>query len=475
MVSLTAVLLTLGAAYIALLLWVSHKDYDRFEVIGPLLMVRTQAGKKLIDRLAKRKWWGRVGDVFIALTVLSGVLMVVLVVWQNTLLFTHTEAVRQNPPQVEQTLAIPGINPVIPVGYGLFSLVVALVIHEGGHGVMARFAHLKVKSLGLLLLVVPIGAFVEPDEHELQGSSLRDKLRMFASGPGPNIVLGTICVLLFAQVFVPAMAPSHAGIAMMDVSEGLPADQAGIEPGDFVTHVNGTEVTTGEEFSTVLNNTRAGEEIAIRTWRDGQTETHQVTPTDKYEWYQENAPSLARDWMKGKAFLGVNPAGPDQLASIPDNLQHPFENMGLQGGLFYLALPFINLAPFPSAFHDVFTVTGVLGGLGGGFWVIANSLYWLFWLNIVLGTFNALPMGPLDGGHMFRHTAHWMYRRREDIRESDLRVLPAEDGSPKFIGRTPEVQERLDDVDRSVSLLNRVVGFGLLALILAPLIIPNFL
>ena len=78
-----------------------------------------------------------------------------------------------------------------------------------------------------------IGAFVEPDEHELQRTSLRNKLRMFAGGPGPNIVLAILCVLLFAQVMVPALAPSHEGVALLGVNEGLPAGQAGLEAGMF--------------------------------------------------------------------------------------------------------------------------------------------------------------------------------------------------------------------------------------------------
>lgn len=507
MVSLMAVFLTLTAAYIAVLLWAAHKESARFQVVGPLLMVRTQMGKRAIDKIAKRKWWGKVADVFIVLTVLSGLLMVVLVVWQNTLLFTHTEAVRQNPPQVEQTLAIPGINPVIPVGYGLFALVVALVIHEGGHGVLARFSQLKVKSLGLLFLVLPVGAFVEPDEEELQGATLRDKLRMFASGPGPNMVLGGVCVLLFAQVMLPALAPAHTGVALMGVSEGMPAAEAGLEPGMFVTGIEGNDTETYAAFATALNQTYPDATwswnhtegpganatsngtgngtanqtaprnvtLTIEWWDGGETGTVELTPADKYLWYKENAPQANDPSFRNKPFLGVNPAGPDRLNGIMDNLIHPFENQGVQGALFYLALPFVNLSPFPTAFHDIYEIGGLLAGLGAGFWVLANTLYWLFWINVVLGTFNALPLGPLDGGHMFRHTIHWIARKRQGIRDSDLRVLPAEDGSPKYIGRTPAVQTELDRVDRVVSLWNRTVGFGLLALILAPLIVPQFL
>ncbi len=611
MVSLMAVFLALTAGYIAVLLWVAHKGSDRFQLVGPLLMVRTQAGKRSINKLAKRKWWGTAADVFIVLTVLAGLAMVVLVAWQNTLLFTHTQEVRQNPPSVEQTLAIPGINPVIPVGYGLFALIVALVIHEGGHGVLARFAHLKVKSLGLLFLIVPIGAFVEPDEEELQGATLREKLRMFAAGPGPNMVLGAVCVILFSQVMVPAMAPaSEQGVAILRADEELPAYEAGLRPGDVIHEVGGLPTDDATTFSRVLdhhattlipqgakftgigetrsnltytvavpedaaegaynisgqarwlpltdgfqptgtttvnvtcpadaaastpdgastlvtdtdgegNVTRSapeevecgttftvelrlttpagteywtiveqvpetwttqaqtgglrGDSLAVSYTREGTTAATTVEPVDKHTYFDEQVDGPVNASFRGVPFFGISPQDADGLRAITDNLESPFENQGLQGALFYLALPFINLQPFPSTFHDVFTVTGALAGLGGAFWILANSLYWLFWLNVVLGTFNALPLGPLDGGHMFRHSLHAWFRKRQGIQESDLRVLPMEEGSPKFIGRTPDVQALLDTVDDQVRIVNRIVGFALLGLILAPLIVPQFL
>jgi membrane-associated protease RseP (regulator of RpoE activity) len=603
MVSLLAVFAGLSAAYIALLVWAGRSGSERFEVVGPLLMLRTEAGKGLIDRISKRRWLGTLADVFIVLTVLAGLAMVVLVVWQNTLLFTHTEEVRQNPPEVEQTLAIPGVNPAIPVGYGLFALIVALVIHEGGHGVMARFANLKVKSLGLLFLVVPVGAFVEPDETELQGATLRDKLRMFAAGPGPNMVLGAITLLLFAQVFVPAMAPAHdEGVAILNVQEGGAADQAGLEPGDLITSVEGIQTDDTLSFSRVLDHhgttalpdgakfTGTGDEAVSlaynvtvpedaegsyeiagehrfqpsmderadtpattidvacpatgvtttnetstengtvtrqaprevgcgqsftvdvtvdppegeRYWlvteqlpdgweaeglvgglargpmevtylRDDETRTTTVEPKDKHESFLERTGGPVPDSFRGVPFFGVSPSDAEGLNSITDRLEDPLGEEGLRGALFYLALPFLQLQPFPSAFHDLFTVTGFLGQLGTWFWITANSLYWLFWINVVLGTFNALPLGPLDGGHMFRRTAHWWYRRDEGIEGDDLRVFHTEEGGPTFVGRTQAIQDQLDAIDGKVKLVNRTVGITLLVLVLAPLIVPNFL
>jgi len=37
-----------------------------------------------------------------------------------------------------------------------------------------------------------------------------------------------------------------------------------------------------------------------------------------------------------------------------------------------------------------------------GFWSLIHLLFWLGWINIMVGIFNALPMLPLDGGHIRR-------------------------------------------------------------------------
>jgi membrane-associated protease RseP (regulator of RpoE activity) len=72
-----------------------------------------------------------------------------------------------------------------------------------------------------------------------------------------------------------------------------------------------------------------------------------------------------------------------------------------------LALPFARLSPFPEDFTDLYE-TPFESQL---FWPLANSIYWLFWLNFALGTFNALPAIPLDGGYIFRDSIAGGIRR----------------------------------------------------------------
>ena len=111
------------------------------------------------------------------------------------------------PPSASELVAVPGINPVIPLGWGVVAFVVSLVIHEFGHGLLARGHGMRVRSFGLLQLgPLPLGAFAEPQSDELMRAPRRERLRMFAAGPATNLfgarhvsLLGGLATQLFAE------------------------------------------------------------------------------------------------------------------------------------------------------------------------------------------------------------------------------------------------------------------------------------
>ena len=72
------------------------------------------------------------------------------------------------PPSASELVAIPGLNPMIPLGWGAMAFIVALVIHEFGHGLLARAHGMRIRAFGLLQLgPLPLGAFAEPQYQEL--------------------------------------------------------------------------------------------------------------------------------------------------------------------------------------------------------------------------------------------------------------------------------------------------------------------
>jgi membrane-associated protease RseP (regulator of RpoE activity) len=45
------------------------------------------------------------------------------------------------------------------------------------------------------------------------------------------------------------------------------------------------------------------------------------------------------------------------------------------------------------------------------FWLLTNALYWIFWINLMLGLTNVLPAVPLDGGYLFRDSLDYVVEK----------------------------------------------------------------
>src|SRR5438445_7983780 len=155
-------------------------------------------------------------------------------------------------------LLLPGINPYVPIIYGWLALIVALVVHEGAHGVVARSLGMPVKSAGLLFLwIFPIGAFVEVDEKVLKVARARDATRVLAAGAGVNFVLAVVSVALLFNL-ASTMTPASNGEGVLRVYQNStslysPADVAGIRPGDFVLSMNNVPIDSALKNSSLYS------------------------------------------------------------------------------------------------------------------------------------------------------------------------------------------------------------------------------
>ncbi|MBD3404684.1 MAG: hypothetical protein GF411_00945, partial [Candidatus Lokiarchaeota archaeon] len=101
--------------------------------------------------------------------------------------------------------------------------------------------------------------------------------------------------------------------------------------------------------------------------------------------------------------IGLNVYDTNKFISY---LQHPFTEDFPDGLLLVYSLPFFGYwagyNPLVAPFTQGYELAGPLSLLPQSvFWGIANGLYWIFWLNLVVGMFNVLPMVPLDGGFLF--------------------------------------------------------------------------
>lgn len=234
-----------------------------FKVSGPILTIHTKRGRAFLDWVAtpKRLWraWGNLG-VGIAIVIMFGAFFAVL--FSAFSAITQPQAAGIARPQ--DALVIPGVNQFLPWSAAidiLIGLVVGLVVHEGGHGLLCRVEDIKIESMGIALLAfIPLGAFVQPEEESQMEADRGGKTRMFAAGVTNNFLVTAITfALLFA--IVASMVTVVSGVAIGGVLPGSAAEDAGIDRGDVLTAVDGQTIEDQEEFTAALED--ADREVTV--------------------------------------------------------------------------------------------------------------------------------------------------------------------------------------------------------------------
>ena len=360
-------------------------------LMGPFLMAKTLRGRALIERIAQWKGWGAMGRVFVILVAVTMVGMTALLVWTATLV---SQIPPENAPPPQVLLGLPGINPFIPLSYGILALAVAIIVHEFSHGILARKWKVKIKSLGILLFIVPIGAFVEPDEEEMQALDRPKRAAIFAAGPGSNVVLAVLLALIFSLGMMSAVQAKALGMGITTIVTDSPAEMQGLAAGMIITHIDSVAVETAAQFTEILGQTIAGQVLSVDLFQSQGSFNRQITLGDRFDFTDQEAD-------RGKGFIGVR-----TISTNPD-IYNPFvssQRLGVGGAfLFFLLFPFNGISPMQPPLTDFYTVTGAWAIFpASAFFVLANVIYWLFWINLMLGLTNALPAVPLDGGYLFR-------------------------------------------------------------------------
>jgi membrane-associated protease RseP (regulator of RpoE activity) len=236
------------------------------QVQGPFTTIHTQRGREFIEWIAQPKRFWRAWTNFGVGTAL------VIMVGMFAFLLIQGISILQNPPapsavnQPENFLVIPGVNDFLPLSVApeiIFGLLVGLVVHEGGHGILCRVEGIEIESMGVFLLtIIPLGAFVEPDEESERFASRGGRTRMFAAGVTNNFAITIIAfVLLFGPIIGSiTVAP---GLAVSGAYDESPAATAGIEQGDRITTVAGTPISNESELNNILSE-RSNREITVK-------------------------------------------------------------------------------------------------------------------------------------------------------------------------------------------------------------------
>lgn len=326
---------------------------------GFMLMLKTERLHDIIDKIANRapRFWKAYMNLGIPLGFFFIILMVVSLIWSLQLMF-EMPTVSLILPGVD----VPGSPLYIPFGTGLLALATVLVVHEGGHGVLARVENVAIDSVGLLLFLIIPGAFVEPNEEEVKKVNGISKLRIYFAGPMFNIGLSAIGLILMLLVGGAITTGDFYTTDGMEISSVVPASpsEGVLSEGMVIKQVNNITVNDTLSYTDAMNKNSIGDNVTITT----DTGTYNV-------------------------IAGVNPSNSSKA---------------------YVGLR--------SKEHVV--VRDEVSEKIGTFvpWLLTKLqefFYLVFLLNFSVGTFNLLPMKPLDGGLILEEILS--FRIREDRRK----------------------------------------------------------
>jgi membrane-associated protease RseP (regulator of RpoE activity) len=349
----------------------------------------------------------------------------------------------------------------------IFAVAVSIFLHEMGHYLTAKRAGMKVTEFFLFfgpriwsfkrgeteygIKLIPLGAYVkivgmsnledvapEDEPRAFRQKAYLPRMAVVLGGITMNLILGFGLIYAFLVFGGPTSEdrweieglttveslpawdesiPENAAlIEAFEQGEG-PAEVAGLQAGDTILAVDGTEVRTFDEAGEVIREL-PGEEVALTIERDGETFDTTTTIGAVSDGTVERGflgfsadhpaervaplaavPETFRTFGEtiGQSVLGfARVFTPDGVSGVVDNATNTAEEEAPEGP-----------APLPGTRVEdpnqdrVLSIVGAsllgadLAEQGG----VAPLLFFIGYLNVFLAVVNLVPLLPFDGGH----------------------------------------------------------------------------
>nr|WP_243686835.1 site-2 protease family protein [Methanobacterium formicicum] len=208
------------------------------------------------------KFWRWSMNIGIPITVLGMAFMVYTIILSLEVMFQKPTTALLLP-----GVDIPGSPIFIPIFAGIIALILLMVVHEFGHGILARAQGVEIKSIGVILLAVLPGAFVELDEEDVEKAKRSVKLRIYAAGSMFNLGLAAIAwvvVIILTSSFIPYAFQSD-GLKIISVTPNGPSEGI-LQEGMIVTSINGYSVNNRNAYTElIMNKTKPGDQMTYVT------------------------------------------------------------------------------------------------------------------------------------------------------------------------------------------------------------------
>ena len=295
-------------------------------------------------------------------------------------------------------------------------------------------------------------------------------------------------MILLLSCTASGFVASEPGLHAKGIIVDSGAEEAGLEPYEIITHLDGVHVPDYDSFTEIMNSKSAGDEMNLSVMSrkndlgDRETREITVTLTDQLDyyvsqgiptWFEDDCDSQEQcmeDYInflndngieQGNAFLGVSGISSGtsavdgyELSSTEDLnpifrtvifIFKPLELLGEPIRLEGHSMPLEERDLIEAGDGFIASLIGTSGMLA-----IFDFLFWFAWINFILGFANLIPMVPFDGGQITRDSTHSVI---------------------KFFGRNMNPL-------RVENIANRVSGFSsiiILLIVLFPILLANML
>ena len=230
--------------------------------------------------------------------------------------------------------------------------------------------------------------------HAYSVKNVWQRISVVLAGPFMNILVA----FLFACLLIGLVGTTDTRIS--NVSEGYPAEKAGLRAGDVITKLDHTRVHIFKDI-TLYMTMHEGEELTIEYTRDGQKLTTTLVP----EYNEEEKRYL----------IGITASPRRDHLNFPEVVEYGWHEFTYNAGAVIKSLGMLVTGKL--SFNDLSGPVGIAGTVDSiveaveedtkeeGFWVTA---YWVF-INMLsftvlisanLGIMNLLPIPGLDGGRL---------------------------------------------------------------------------
>lgn len=293
----------------------------------------------------------------------------------------------------------------------VFSLII--IIHELGHFLLAKANGITVLefSLGMgprilshqreggtrySLKLLPFGGScamlgedggdgAADEEGSFQSKSVGARISVVAAGPIFNFILAFVL-----SIFIVG-AIGYDPAVVLGVTEGYPAEEAGLQEGDLITRMNGKRIRLYRQFYNYIY-FHSGETITFEYERDGETYTATIVPTQTENGYKFGISGSTNYRYKTGPLETLYYSAYEVYYWIDTTLQSL--NLLIHGG--------VTLDDMSGPVGVVSTISETYeeSKSDGAFYVWLNMLNIAILLSANLGVMNLLPLPALDGGRL---------------------------------------------------------------------------